>query len=152
MRQKNRELKVMKLKKKNKQISCPYCGRKAVLKPGSYLFGDDAAIKHLYVCSGYPACDAYVRAHDHSLEPMGSLANDVLRKLRMQAHAAFDDIWRRGIMNRRDAYRWLQDTLCLSRDQAHIGQFSDYMCQQVIRNSRKVLTNNKQRRKARRAA
>ena len=140
------------MKKRNKPIKCPYCGRTAVLKPGAFLFGNSAAVKHLYVCSGYPACDAYVCAHEHSMEPMGTLADGALRKLRIRAHASFDAIWQRGIMSRNNAYRWLQDIFSLRKDQAHIAQFSTYMCEQVISASCKVLENNKKRRRIRRVA
>ena len=45
------------------KIKCPYCGRPAILRPASYVHGDRAKEKYLYVCAGYPKCDAYVSVH-----------------------------------------------------------------------------------------
>lgn len=54
----------------------------------------------------------------------------------------FDAIWKNGILSRKDAYRWMQDTFCLSSGQAHIGQFSDYRCDCLMTECRKVLKNS----------
>ena len=75
---------------------------------------------------------------------MGSLANAALRKKRILAHQAFDQIWKRRIMSRKQAYYWLSDKLGTDPARTHIAQFGDYRCDQVIRESRKVLINNRQ--------
>ena len=113
----------MKRKKKQPVIRCPYCGRTAVLQKASYVYREKALDEYLYVCSGYPACDAYVGVHAGTLRPKGSLANGDLRHKRIEAHRLFDAIWKNGIMSRKDAYRWIQDTFSLSDSQAHIGQY-----------------------------
>lgn len=123
-------------------IKCPYCGSNAVLRNGSYVFGDNAVIKHLFVCSRYPACNSYVSAHEHNLQPMGSLADGTLRKKRMQAHQTFDLLWKNGVMKRSEAYQWLRFKLGLRTDQAHISNFSEYMCDCVISECRMALKNN----------
>ena len=46
-------------------------------------------------------------------------------------------------MTKKNAYRWLQDIFAMTSEQAHIGQFSDYMCGQVILESKRVLENHK---------
>jgi len=157
------------MKKRNKQIHCPYCGKSAVLRSDDYVYGDRGVGKHLYVCSHYPNCDAYVGVYENTMEPMGMLADARLRRagrrarialllahaawMRIEAHRSFDAIWRKGILSRNEAYRWLQDSFCLRRDQAHIGLFSEYMCGQVVEASRKVLQTRKCRKQpARRAA
>ena len=132
----------MKRKKKQPVIRCPYCGRTAVLQKASYVYREKALDEYLYVCSGYPACDAYVGVHAGTLRPKGSLANGDLRHKRIEAHRLFDAIWKNGIMSRKDAYRWIQDTFSLSDSQAHIGQFSDYRCDCLMAETRKVLENN----------
>lgn len=75
---------------------------------------------------------------------MGSLANAALRKKRILAHQAFDQIWKQRIMSRKQAYYWLSDKLGTDPAHTHIAQFGDYRCEQVIRESRKVLVNNRQ--------
>lgn len=94
----------------------------------SYVYKENALDKYLYVCSGYPECDAYVGVHAKSLRPKGSLANGDLRHKRIETHRLFDAIWKNGIFSRKEAYRWMQDTFSLNSSQAHIGQFSDYRC------------------------
>lgn len=127
---------------KKKTIRCPYCGSPAILKDASYVYGDRSYGGKVYVCSHYPDCDSYVGVITGTALPKGSLANKALRRKRVQAHQAFDQIWKQGILNRQDAYRWLAEKFCLDRGQAHIGEFSDYMCEQPIREASKVLEYN----------
>ena len=127
---------------KKQMIRCPYCGSPAILKDASYVYGDNSYGGKIYVCSHYPACDSYVGVHQGTTLPKGSLADRTLRKKRVQAHRIFDQLWRQGIFSRQDAYRWLADKFCLEIRQAHIGNFSDYMCDQLIKEASKVLQNN----------
>ncbi|MEY8482603.1 zinc-finger-containing protein [Lachnospiraceae bacterium 48-21] len=127
---------------KKQTIRCPYCGSPAVLRDASYVYGPNSFGGKVYVCSHYPACDSYVGVHQGSNLPKGSLANRTLRQKRVKAHQIFDQLWKRGIFSRQDAYRWLADKFCLEIRQAHIGKFSDYMCDQLIQESSKVLENN----------
>ena len=132
----------MKQKPKPIRIKCPYCGRSAVLRNASYVHKEKALEEYLYVCSGYPQCDSYVGVHAGTKIPRGILADRNLRRKRTQAHRLFDAIWQNGILSRKDAYRWMQDTFYLSSEQAHIGQFSDYRCDCLMAECRKVLQNN----------
>jgi hypothetical protein len=63
---------------------------------------------------------------------MGTLANSELRNRRILAHRALAKIWENGVMTKEQAYKWLQDRFCLNDSQAHIGMFSEYMCDRVI--------------------
>ena len=118
---------------KRATIHCPYCRAKATLHPASYVYGESAIPgNYLYVCDRYPACDAYVGAHKKSKLPMGSLANGDLRHKRIEAHKAFNWLWKSGLMTRNQAYIWMQAKLGLNKQQAHIAKFSDYMCEQLI--------------------
>ena len=127
---------------KRQTIRCPYCGSPAILKDASYVYGHNSSGGKVYVCSHYPACDSYVGVHQGTSLPKGSLANRTLRKKRIQAHQIFDQLWRKGIFSREEAYRWIGDKFCLQARQAHIGNFSDYMCDQLIQEASKVLQNN----------
>ena len=119
---------------KRVNLKCPYCGAQALLRPASVIYGKRAAdpAAPYYVCARYPACDSYVAAHKSSRLPMGTLANAELRHKRIQAHAAFDRLWESGLMNKRQAYLWLQAKLDLPEQEAHIGKFSMFRCEQVI--------------------
>lgn len=123
-------------------MKCPYCGRSAVLRKASYVYKEKALDEYLYVCSGYPECDAYVGVHTGTMRPKGTLANGNLRHKRIETHRLFDAIWKYGILSRKEAYRWMQDIFCLPSSQAHIGQFSDYRCDRLKDECRKVLQNN----------
>jgi len=46
-------------------------------------------------------------------------------------------------MTKKQAYRWLRYIFGLSSEQAHIGQFSEYRCDELIRICRNVLQNNR---------
>ncbi|MCD7764851.1 MAG: DUF3268 family zinc-finger domain-containing protein [Lachnospiraceae bacterium] len=126
-------------------IWCPYCGRKAVLRPASYVYKENCLNEsgHLYVCTGYPACDSYVGAHDHNLQPKGTLANSDLRHARIEAHRALDAIWKEGYMTRKEAYIWIGNKMNLGRKEMHIGQFSYYRCQEVINCCSELMENRK---------
>ena len=128
--------------KKRKQIRCPYCGAKATLRPSSAVYGDAAKTDgYLYVCDRYPKCDSYVGAHKKTKLPMGTLANGDLRNKRIQAHKAFDWMWKSGLMTKWQAYKWMQGKLDLSDEQAHIAMFSEYMCDRLIAECNKAYAN-----------
>ena len=119
--------------KKRKTVYCPYCGAKATLHPSGYIYGaKDVANGYLYVCDRYPKCDAYVGAHPKTKMPMGMLANGDLRNKRIQAHKAFDWLWKSGYMKKWQAYKWMQGKFGLNEAQAHIANFGEYMCDRLI--------------------
>lgn len=113
-------------------IKCPYCGAQAFRRPAAAVRRNARPGEEVYVCARFPACDAYVSAHKESGLPMGTLANRPLREKRRQAHIALSQLWERGLMTKKEAYRWLQVQLSLPETEAHIGRFSDYRCEQVI--------------------
>lgn len=119
---------------KRVNIKCPYCRSQAFLRPASVVYGQGHSEPNteLYVCARYPICDAYVAAHRHNHLPMGTLANRELRRKRVAAHAAFNRLWQSGLMTKRAAYRWLQVQLGLPAEEAHIANFSEWRCDQVI--------------------
>lgn len=128
--------------KQKKIIRCSYCGRPAVLKPASEIYHDPNRKGYVYACSNYPACNCYVGTYPGTKVPMGTLADPELRKKRIQAHQAFDQIWQNGIFSRDQAYRWLADKFGLALSQTHIALFSQYLCEQVIAESEQVLQNH----------
>ena len=118
---------------KRVNIHCPNCGAKATLHPASYVYDNSrSAGSYLYVCNRYPICNSYVAAHRSTLLPMGSLADAELRHKRIQAHRAFDRLWRSGLMSKKEAYQWIQAEFGLHEEQAHIAQFGTYMCDRLI--------------------
>lgn len=68
---------------------------------------------------------------------MGTLANGTLRHKRILAHKALADLQNYYGMDRSSSYLWLQVKFNLSPEQAHIGKFSEEMCEQVISKCRR---------------
>ena len=60
-------------------MRCPYCGSPVVLRSADGIYKENHANTKLYVCSRYPACDAYVRVHEGTNKPVGSLADHRLK-------------------------------------------------------------------------
>lgn len=122
----------MKRANKRVNIKCPYCGARAYLRPASVVYGTSLPGSKLYVCGNFPACDSYVAAHRTTQQPMGTLANKNLRRERQAAHAVFNQLWKCGLMTKRQAYLWLQAKLDLPECEAHIAKFSEGRCHLVM--------------------
>lgn len=135
----------MELKRKKRKginytaMKCPYCGGSVTYRSADGIYRENPRGVMLYVCSRYPSCDAYVRVHEGTTIPVGSLANGELRALRREAHQWFDRLYREGIMTKDDAYEWLSELISAPRSQAHIGFLGEYRCRQVIAESRKLV-------------
>lgn len=127
---------------KRLKIRCPYCGSLASKRHASFVYGKDAKPDtFLYVCDRYPKCNSYVAAHKNSGLPMGTLANEKLRKKRISAHKALDRIWNKGFMTKEQVYIWLQSKLNMSAKEMHIGNFDEYYCNQIIFECNKAYRN-----------
>ena len=122
---------------------CPYCGSPVVLRSAAGIYKENNADTMLYVCSKYPACDAYVRVLPGTKTPVGSLADSGLRALRREAHQSFDRLYQSGLMTRNDAYAWLAAMLQAPLSQAHIGYLREHYCRQVIEESCRLLQNRR---------
>ena len=120
-------------------MKCPYCGAEVVLKDASYVYHTHKSEKwgKVWVCSNFPKCSAYVGCHKGTSLPLGRLANERLRTLKMEAHKQFDPIWKSGLMSRKQAYGWLANMLHIPFEECHIGMFDIKMCQKVIHLCRK---------------
>lgn len=109
--------------------SCGECGSAMELQRGTY--------GRFWSCSRWPKCTGTHGAHPDG-KPFGTPANAATRRARVEAHAAFDRLWQREpgerrLMSRKQAYRWLQETMQLLECDAHIGQFTIAQCDRLIR-------------------
>ena len=124
----------MKNKKKKRKgfnasaMRCPYCGASVVYRSADGIYQNNDKGAMLYVCSHYPACDAYVRVHAGTKLPVGSMANRELRALRRTAHFYFDQMYQRGLMTKQEAYQWMANLIGAPLSQAHIGYLREYYC------------------------
>ena len=90
----------------------------------------------MYICK---PCGAYVGCYRGTKKALGRLANAELRKCKHEAHEAFDQIWGKGYMGRKEAYTWLSQQLGTDRNLTHIGMFDVEKCKKVIEASRNYL-------------
>lgn len=109
---------------KEHDLNC-LCGAKMRLKPSKYGY--------FYGCETYPSCEISVGAHQATGEPLGTPADKETKAARIKAHNAFDQLWMGGPINwkRTDCYSWMQRTMGLPEDQAHIGRFTKEQCQKL---------------------
>jgi hypothetical protein len=81
-----------------------------------------------------PGCGAYVGIHANSatFAPKGTLANAETREARKRAHAAFDGLWKGGLMPRTEAYALLAAFMGVEPKRCHIGYMNPAECAQVL--------------------
>lgn len=94
-------------------------------------------------------CDARVGVHRLTLKPLGRLADANLRALKIEAHEAFDPLWR-DLANaypelpvdcipyhihriaRTRAYEWLAREMGITPERCHIGAFDEAQCRRAV--------------------
>lgn len=110
---------------------CPYCEDTSALVGGDIIYPHrpDLYSKRFYLCE---PCNAYVGCHPGTKKPLGRLANAQLRQAKMDAHRAFDPIWKEGNTSRSEAYTWLAGKLGIPEEECHIGMFDVHRCRQVV--------------------
>ena len=87
-----------------------------------------------YSCSKWPDCDVTVGAH-RSGAPLGKPGNKATREKRIEAHEAFDKLWKgkHKQLNRGEAYAWLAKSMRMNRQYCHIAHMNVQQCNQVIK-------------------
>jgi hypothetical protein len=65
-------------------------------------------------------------------------ANLETRNARKEAHGAFDELWRTGMMDRNEAYEKLAEFLDKPKKETHIGMFDKETCDNVLAFVRKM--------------
>jgi ssDNA-binding Zn-finger/Zn-ribbon topoisomerase 1 len=85
-----------------------------------------------YGCVRWPDCKGTHGAHQSTGEPLGIPANAETKKARILAHEAFDTLWKNGKMSRKEAYKWMQENLSLTKEEAHISRFDKETCERLI--------------------
>lgn len=120
-------------------LTCPECGAPMRLRESRFgpFFG----------CTTWPKCDATHGAHPDGT-PLGTPADKATKRARIEAHAAFDPLWKdiaevypnlhgralkrlRGLARSR-AYQWLAAQLGIPVERCHIGMFDAETCARVV--------------------
>ena len=122
-----------------KRPICPYCNGRTRLTTGkeTYPFMEELASRKYWICR---PCQAWTPTKFNSIEPWGVIANKHTRNLRIQAHAHFDKLWKSysgskkaRSKQRAKCYKWLQYIMRMNPDQAHIRNFNDEQCYQLLK-------------------
>lgn len=111
-----------------RDVRCPYCQNQAVLMTTEQFYGKDFGT-NMWVCR---PCQAYVGTHHRTDVPLGTLANKTLREWRKKVHQAVDPMWKSRQMTRSQVYKWIQEAMNLSQEEAHIGMMNEEQCQQLL--------------------
>lgn len=121
-----------------KPTICRYCGSPVVYTSNAEIYGREYGEGKCYLCRN---CRAFVGVHPGTDIPLGTLANEELRRYRKAAHFWFDKIWKSPtrITTRHNAYMWLSKELGLPKEKTHIGMFEREQCEIVMKISQKQL-------------
>lgn len=121
-----------------KPTICRYCGSPVVFTSNAEIYGREYGNGKCYLCRN---CRAFVGVHTGTETPLGTLANEELRRYRKAAHFWFDQIWKNPtrITTRYKAYGWLAEQLGIPRKYTHIGMFEKEQCEKVIKFSQRIL-------------
>ncbi len=112
-------------------LKCPECGAMLRLKTSrNGVF---------YGCEtwGTTGCKGSHGAHSDG-SPLGVPADQATKRARIQAHRAFDQLWkpdggRKPLMTRAEAYEWMRLAMKIARLQAHISMFTQDQCTKLVR-------------------
>ena len=121
-----------------KPTICRYCGSPVVYTSNAEIYGREYGEGRCYLCRN---CRAFVGVHPGTYTPLGTLANEELRRYRKAAHFWFDKIWKSPtrITTRDKAYKWLSKELGLPKEETHIGMFEKEQCEKVMEISQRRL-------------
>lgn len=104
-------------------LFCPDCGDSMALMKDRNFVG--------YKCRTL-SCRGSHGAHPDG-SPFGTPADAKTRKARIEAHDAFDRLWKFSTMTRTQAYTWMQGALSLESSECHIGSLDEDTCKRLVR-------------------
>lgn len=112
---------------------CGECGASMELRESYRFTNKNGSPKKFWGCTRYPECRGTHSAHQNSGKPMGIPADKETKAWRIKAHAAFDPYVRKWFQSRPEGYRFLQNVMGLTAEQAHIAKFNIEQCQKLIK-------------------
>lgn len=107
-------------------MKCLYCNQEAKWVSNKIIYGKRYGKS--YMCYYCENCDAYVGCHKNTRKPLGVMANKKLRKLRIECHDLFDELWKSKKMTRKKAYGFLFKNTGIK----HIGFSDEEECKKII--------------------
>lgn len=117
---------------------CLECGQTAKVDTSRtvYPYAPQFWNRTIYLCE----CGAYVGCHPGTTKPLGRPAGVVTRRARIEAHAAFDALWRRKVIRdgcskskaRKAGYAWLAEQLAMEKRDCHISLMDAATARRVV--------------------
>jgi hypothetical protein len=118
----------MSQEEKTYTVICPKCQKTAPWVENKAKYGSNRGKS--YMCYWCKECDTYVGCHNNTREPLGTMADSGLRKLRMACHVAFDRRWKETEgLSRSSAYKMLWAYMGF---ECHIGATDTEMCRKIL--------------------
>lgn len=117
---------------------CLECEREATLSTSQQVYPHrpDLWNRPMWICQ----CGAYTGCHDGTEKPKGRPAAKATRAARIEAHAAFDRLWKAKMeregcsqkIARGAGYLWLVNELDIDARYAHIGMMDQKTAMRVV--------------------
>ena len=115
-------------------MNCPYCDKPAMWVDNNQIYGRNYGKSYkVWLCK---SCNAYVGCHNNTKRPLGTMANEELRKMRIQAHVYIDDYWQKGLHTRKKVYQLLKEHF---GKEIHIGSADIKLCQEICEGADHIL-------------
>jgi zinc-finger-containing domain len=109
---------------------CPYCDHEVILTSNKELYGKEFGNGKCYLCR---TCKASVGVHTgKGNRPLGILATQEMKALKILCHELFDPIWRSGNRSRNHLYQILATLLDIDPKDCHFGHFETPRLQEAI--------------------
>lgn len=107
--------------------TCRYCDGDVRLVSNSEIYRGRSYGEwpYAYLCDH---CRAYVGLHPQTDVPLGTLADDALRKARNTSKSEFHELKEKRGYSRNEAYAWLAKEMGIPVDNCHFGWFELQDC------------------------
>ena len=107
---------------------CVECDGESCLATGDVLFGRSAEDRLYWLCR----CGAYIGCLRGTDLPSGLPAGRRTKMARIEAHAAFDLLWKKHGIPRTEAYRMLASHFEITFHDCHFGSMGLKACREAI--------------------
>ena len=108
-------------------VKCPDCGSYMVLRCTLKMTYNNGKPRKFWGCSRYPLCSSTHGAHPDGT-PLGIPGDKATKLARIEAHQAFDNLWKNGRCTRDEAYTELSKLMGLNKDDTHFARFTLQQC------------------------
>lgn len=111
--------------------TCRYCGGRILCVQNYVVYGQNYGdYPWVYLCE---RCNARIGIHPHTNIPLGTLADDLLRKKRGEAKELFLFMKDKHKLSRDDAYKQLAVLLNKPPEETHFGMFELIDCENALK-------------------